>query len=471
MRRVVSALTSGVPPRSAAWSARASPTSSGATSYPRTCSPSTSTTRVVPDVLISSRPSALDTTSALRAPRRASAPAIVSRNAGSETPISWRVAPAGLVSGPRKLKIVRTASSLRTGTTKRVAPWWAGANMKPKPTSLMHRATSGGLRSMRTPSASSTSADPDRPVAERLPCLATAQPAPAAISAAVVETLKVGRPPPVPAVSMRSSRPVVTGVASSRMVVASPTSSSTVSPLVRSAISTAAVWVSEALPPMISASTAAVCSTERSWRAASRSIASVRTGLGKEALQQGLAVRGEHGLGMELDAGRGQLAVAHRHQHPAAPRRRLEPLGQLRLAHQRVVAPDGERAGQPLEQAAAVVLDLRRLSVHGHVAHHPAAVRLGQRLVAEAHAERRDPRLGEAPHRLDGDPGLVRGAGPGRDDDAVPPAPEQIVDRGGVVAHRLDLRPQLAQVLDEVVGEGVVVVDHQDMKKSSGTGS
>ena len=39
----------------------------------------------------------------------------------SETPMSWRRAPAGLVSGPRKLKIVRTASSLRTGTTKRVA--------------------------------------------------------------------------------------------------------------------------------------------------------------------------------------------------------------------------------------------------------------------------------------------------------------------------------------------------------------
>ena len=59
---------------------------------------------------------------------------------------------------------------------------------------------------MRAPSASSTSAEPTRPVAERLPCLATAQPAPAAISAAVVETLKVGRPPPVPAVSTRSSR-------------------------------------------------------------------------------------------------------------------------------------------------------------------------------------------------------------------------------------------------------------------------
>ena len=44
---------------------------------------------------------------------------------------------------------------------------------------------------MRAPSASSRSAEPERLVAERLPCLATAQPAPAAISAAVVETLNV----------------------------------------------------------------------------------------------------------------------------------------------------------------------------------------------------------------------------------------------------------------------------------------
>ena len=54
---------------------------------------------------------------------------------------------------------------------------------------------------MRTPSASSRSAEPDFDVLERLPCLATAQPAPAAISAAVVEMLKVEGPPPVPAVS------------------------------------------------------------------------------------------------------------------------------------------------------------------------------------------------------------------------------------------------------------------------------
>src|SRR3712207_8547327 len=41
---------------------------------------------------------------------------------------------------------------------------------------------------------------------------------------------------------------------------------------------------------------------------------------------------------------------------------------------------------------------------------------------------------------------------------------EQLVDRRGVVAHDVELRPQLAQVLDEVVGERVVVVDDEDLR-------
>src|SRR5919106_868581 len=211
--------------------------------------------------------------------------------------------------------------------------------MKPKPACSMQAATCSGPSSISTPSASSMSAEPDRPVAERLPCLATAHPAPAAISAAVVDTLKVGRPPPVPAVSIRSSRPVRTGVASRRIVVARPTSSSTVSPFVRSAISTAAVCTSDALPSMISASTAAVCSAVRSRRDASASIASVR--IAKEVLQQALAVGREDGLGVELHAERGQLAVLDGHDHAAAAGGDLERVGELGVGDQRVVAADG----------------------------------------------------------------------------------------------------------------------------------
>ena len=57
-------------------------------------------------------------------------------------------APAGLVSGPRMLKMVRTPSSLRTGATFFMAGWWLGANMKPMPISAMHCAICSGLRLM-----------------------------------------------------------------------------------------------------------------------------------------------------------------------------------------------------------------------------------------------------------------------------------------------------------------------------------
>ena len=60
---------------------------------------------------------------------------------------------------------------------------------------------------MGTPRASKTSADPQREVTARLPCLATSAPAAAATRAAPVEMLKVaGPPPPVPQVLTSRAR-------------------------------------------------------------------------------------------------------------------------------------------------------------------------------------------------------------------------------------------------------------------------
>src|SRR5215212_74247 len=386
--------------------------------------------------------------------------------------MSCRVAPAGLVSGPRKLKIVRTASSLRTGITKRVAWWWAGANMNPKPTSRMHAATPSGPRSMRAPSASRTSADPDRPVALRLPCLATGQPAAAAMSAAVVETLNVGRPPPVPAVSRRSSRPASTGVASSRMVRARPASSSTVSPLARRPMRKAAISISEASPRMTSSSTAAASSVVRSRPEASASIASVRTGLGKlgqKVPEEPLAGVREHRLGVELDALGGQAAVADAHEDAAAVGGGLELVGQaLGRDHERVVAPDRQRVGQAGVDALAVMGDLGGLAVDRVVGGDGCAERLAHRLMPQADAEGGHAGLGEAARDDEADAGLVRRARAGRDHDALVRPLEQPVGVGLVVADDLDVRAELAQVLDEVVGEAVVVVDDEDPHGQSG---
>ena len=117
-------------------------------------------------------------------------------------------------------------------------------------------------------------------MAERLPCLATRQPAPAATNAAVVDTLNVGRPPPVPAVSTRPSPRGSTRTDSSRMARAMPAISSTVSPLVRKAISSPAVCASDARPSITSCRQAFASSAVRASLRQSRSMVSVRMGLG-----------------------------------------------------------------------------------------------------------------------------------------------------------------------------------------------
>ena len=108
-----------------------------------------------------------------------------------------------------------------------------------------------------------------------------------------------------------------------------------------------------------------------------------------------------------------------------------------------------------------------RVVVDSSPADRPAAERLDHRLVPEADAQRRDPGLGEGAGGLDRDPRLGRRARPGRDHQPVGAALEQLGDGSPVVADHVELRPELTQVLDEVVGERVVVVDHERLHPHS----
>ena len=135
-----------------------------------------------------------------RAPRR------TRRRAGD-------VRPTGFVSGPSTLKIVRTPSDAahRAGVAHRRVMGRREEEAEADLVDALGDALGG--RSTRTPSASSTSAEPRPSSTARLPCLATPAPAPAATSAAVVETLNVRSPsPPVPQVSTRSARRGATAI-------------------------------------------------------------------------------------------------------------------------------------------------------------------------------------------------------------------------------------------------------------------
>ncbi len=144
--------------------------------------------------------------------------------------------------------MVRKPSSWRIGVTWRMAPWWAGANRKHRPASSSARRDCSGVAAMLTPSALSTSDEPEREEMARAPCLATFSPPPAATRAAAVEMLKVWAPsPPVPQVST-TCIPCSSMVAERRMARAQAVISPTVSPRMRMAVTAAATWAAVASP-------------------------------------------------------------------------------------------------------------------------------------------------------------------------------------------------------------------------------
>jgi hypothetical protein len=92
--------------------------------------------------------------------------------------------------------------------------------------------------------------------------------------------------------------------------------------------------------------------------------------------------------------------------------------------------------------------------------HDAAAEGLADRLVAQANAEDGNP-AGKLANRCQGNPGLRRRAGAGRDHQHGRVKASDLGDGDGIVAEHPDVLPQLAEILDEVVGEGVIVIEHQ----------
>src|ERR1700730_8330593 len=124
-----------------------------------------------------------------------------------------------------------------------------------------------------------------------------------------------------------------------------------------------------------------------------------------------------------------------------------------------MVATGREGVGEPSVGRSAVVPDQRGLAVYRLVPDDQGAEGFTQRLVAEADAEDRHPSR-EVPDGLDGDPRLRRDTGAGRDDQGL--VVLQPLHTDGVVAEDLRLGAELGQVLDQVVSERVVVVEHRD---------
>src|SRR5487761_2192499 len=390
--------------------------------------------------------------------------------------------------------------------------------MKPKPVRSMHCATASGPRSSLTPSASSTSALPQRLDAARLPCLATGWPSEATSSPAAVETLKVSAPsPPVPQVSTTCVRDASgTCTPALRMPRAMPVTSSTVSPFRRSASRKAPICAWVATPVMISSITAVasvslselpatrlpiasriICALPMGWRcetatsgdfrrhiprrsgttSASERAGSMRAerlrslrglrhaGAFRQKVAQDVFARACHdGFRMKLHAVDGILTMAQPHDETVC---RLggdfQRGGQRRaLDDQAVVADRLERLRQPAQHTRARMLDQRSLAMNWlWRADHPPAKHLADTLMPQTDAQQRDtwPQRGDERIR---DARLSWCAGARRDDNVRWRQRLHLRHAHLVVAPHIHLGAQLSEILVEVVGEAIVVIEQQN---------
>ena len=196
----------------------------------------------------------------------------------------------------------------------------------------------------------------------------------------------------------------------------------------------------------------------RAWRPAPLRVREVA-----EVTQQRAPVLGRDRLGVELHPAERARPVREPHDDVVGRPRRHPQRRRHGADGQRVVAHGGEALRDAREQAVPVVVDLAEPPVHDlRRVVDRAAGRVGERLVAEADAEHRH--LGALEH-LEGDADValvLRAPGAGRDHDVVHAQRRDLLPRQLVVAHddRL-VAVDLAQQVEEVEGERVVVVDQE----------
>src|SRR6476469_3068045 len=131
------------------------------------------------------------------------------------------------------------------------------------------------------------------------------------------------------------------------------------------------------------------------------------------------------------------------------------------LDHQRMIPHYLEGTGHVGKDPLAVVRYARGFAVHQLPrAHHPAAVGFADSLMSETDTEVRD-RAAPLADRLDTDPRFGRCTGSGRDHHAGHAHATDVIDGDLVVALHDRLLAELAQVLNEVVRERVVVVEDE----------
>jgi len=167
---------------------------------------------------------------------------------------------------------------------------------------------------------------------------------------------------------------------------------------------------------------------------------------------------------MKLDAIDGKILVPQAHDLSLGRfRRDLEAVGQGVAFHDEgVVAGRLEGRFDPFEKILPVVNHRRGLPVHEPVGpDHIAAEDFADALVPETDAEERD-RGSEGADDITADPGFGRCARSGGDANSFGRLLPDLIESDAIIPMHLHCSPQLSEILDEIVGERIVVVDDEE---------
>src|SRR5271166_4605855 len=174
-------------------------------------------------------------------------------------------------------------------------------------------------------------------------------------------------------------------------------------------------------------------------------------------------------LRVELDSVGGALVMGDRHDEAVVGFGADFECGRggSALDDERVIAGGLKGFVQAVKKPACIVRDARNLAVHRQRrSHHVAAKSLTDGLVAEADAEDRG-RLAGGANKIETDTRLVRRAWPRREDDRVGRVREGFLHADFIVSPHCNVRAKLAEIVDEVEREAVIVVDQRDALHSS----
>lgn len=141
----------------------------------------------------------------------------------------------------------------------------------------------------------------------------------------------------------------------------------------------------------------------------------------------------------------------------------------LALDDERVVADGVERAGDIGKELLLVVEDGRCFAVHHAIVHHDTGAEgMADALVSQADAQQGDSSA-EGADDIVGEAGFAWRARAGGDQDLVGMELFDLGESDLVIAADLEGHLHFAQVLDEIIGEGIVVID--DKHHGVATGS